>query len=202
MAEAEFTTTTKLPLTRIWDFVAEMDNWARFVTGYQAHEKRSETESLWTLKGDVGVLSRKLVFKVDITEWSIGKRAVFRLKGVNEPMEGEGVFSLESEAGGEPLAAPAAQGGALGSLPCAMLSAEKAREQIKIIRQRVSAPVNMNYFCHTAVEAEPAREAGWKRLEALRLAQRRRVPPRRPPPRRPRRCGSRGVSCGVLPTFT
>jgi nitronate monooxygenase len=55
-----------------------------------------------------------------------------------------------------------AQGGALGSLPCAMLSAEKAREQVSIIRQRVTAPVNMNFFCHTPFEADAAREAGWK----------------------------------------
>jgi nitronate monooxygenase len=60
-----------------------------------------------------------------------------------------------------------AQGGALGSLPCAMISAEKAREQVSIIRQRVSAPINLNFFCHEPVEADPAREAGWKRqLEA------------------------------------
>ena len=50
------------------------------------------------------------------------------------------------------LVIAAAQGGALGSLPCAMLSAEKAREQINIIRQRVSAPLNMNFFCHTPVD--------------------------------------------------
>jgi nitronate monooxygenase len=61
------------------------------------------------------------------------------------------------------LVIAAAQGGALGSLPCAMISAEKAREQISIIRQRVSAPVNMNFFCHKAVDADPAREAGWKK---------------------------------------
>src|SRR5881227_2265747 len=60
-----------------------------------------------------------------------------------------------------------AQGGGLGSLPCAMLSAEKAREQVNIVRQRVTAPVNMNFFCHTPVGADPAREAGWrKRLGA------------------------------------
>jgi nitronate monooxygenase len=60
------------------------------------------------------------------------------------------------------LVVAAAQGGALGSLPCAMLSAEKAREQVNIIRQRVTAPVNMNFFCHTAVEADAKREADWK----------------------------------------
>src|SRR3982074_3891143 len=60
------------------------------------------------------------------------------------------------------LAIAAAQGGALGSLPCAMLAREKAREQVNIIRQRVSAPVNMNFFCHDAVDADPKREASWK----------------------------------------
>ena len=60
------------------------------------------------------------------------------------------------------LVIAASQGGALGSLPCAMLSVEKAREQINIIRQRVSVPVNMNFFCHKAVDADPRREAGWK----------------------------------------
>ena len=60
------------------------------------------------------------------------------------------------------LVIAAAQGGALGSLPCAMLPVEKAREQVNIIRQRVLAPVNMNFFCHQAGDADPQREAGWK----------------------------------------
>jgi nitronate monooxygenase len=60
------------------------------------------------------------------------------------------------------LTIAAAQGGALGSLPCAMLSVEKAREQVNIIRQRVSAPVNMNFLVHRDVDVDPAREAGWK----------------------------------------
>src|SRR3982075_3567020 len=65
------------------------------------------------------------------------------------------------------LVIAAAQGGAPGSLPCAMLSVEKAREQVNIIRQRVSAPVNMNFFCHAAVDADPQREAGWKQRLAF-----------------------------------
>jgi nitronate monooxygenase len=65
------------------------------------------------------------------------------------------------------LVIAAAQGGALGSLPCAMLSVAKAREQVNIVRQRVSAPINMNFFCAKAVDVDPRREAGWKkRLES------------------------------------
>ena len=64
------------------------------------------------------------------------------------------------------LAIAAARGGALGSLPCAMLSVEKAREQINLIRQRVSTPINMNFFCHQAVVPDLKSEARWKqRLE-------------------------------------
>ena len=57
----------------------------------------------------------------------------------------------------------AATGGALPSLPCAMLSPEKVREQVSIVRQRVATPVNLNFFCHTAVEPDPQAELTWRR---------------------------------------
>jgi nitronate monooxygenase len=60
------------------------------------------------------------------------------------------------------IAIAVAQGGGLPSVPCATISPDKAREQIKIIRQRVSAPINLNFFCHTPVEASAASEAKWK----------------------------------------
>jgi nitronate monooxygenase len=60
------------------------------------------------------------------------------------------------------LAIAVAQGGGVPSVPCAMISAEKAREQVKIIRQRVPAPVNLNFFCHEAVDADLARETIWR----------------------------------------
>ncbi|MBR0875280.1 nitronate monooxygenase [Bradyrhizobium tropiciagri] len=60
------------------------------------------------------------------------------------------------------LAIAVAQGGGLASLPCAMLSADKAREQVNIVRQRVAGSVNLNFFCHRAVDADPAREATWR----------------------------------------
>lgn len=57
----------------------------------------------------------------------------------------------------------AAQGGALASLPCAMISVEKAREQVNIFRQRVSAPLNMNFFCHAAVNLTAEQDARWRK---------------------------------------
>ena len=60
------------------------------------------------------------------------------------------------------LVIAAAKGGALGSLPCAMLSAEKVREQVGLIRAKVAAPINLNFFCHTPLADEPQRAVAWR----------------------------------------
>jgi nitronate monooxygenase len=60
------------------------------------------------------------------------------------------------------LAAAVAQAGGLGSLPCAMLDAVTAREQIMQFRARSQAKVNLNFFCHTPPELNNAREARWR----------------------------------------
>lgn len=88
-----------------------MDNWAPLVTGYQAHEQQSETESLWTLKGDIGALARVVRFQVHITEWNGPSRVAFDLKGLNEPLEGGGTFELRTRTSGEAASEPPAPGG-------------------------------------------------------------------------------------------
>jgi carbon monoxide dehydrogenase subunit G len=95
LAEARYTTTTPVPADRVWSFVEDMDQWAGFVMGYQSHQKKSDTESVWTLKGDLGVMARTLTFDVSITEWNGPSRVRFTLRGVNEPMNGEGAFTIE-----------------------------------------------------------------------------------------------------------
>lgn len=95
MAEVEYTTTAKLSVQTIWDFVCEMDNWAPLLTGYQSHEKQSADESVWTLKGNVGSLTRTVKFQVEVTEWAGPERVTFTLKGLNEALEGQGEFHME-----------------------------------------------------------------------------------------------------------
>jgi nitronate monooxygenase len=60
------------------------------------------------------------------------------------------------------LAAAAAEAGALGSLPCAMLNAGQIREQMAKIRARTKNPINLNFFCHAPPELNNAREAKWR----------------------------------------
>ncbi|AZC82628.1 NAD(P)H-dependent flavin oxidoreductase [Pseudomonas chlororaphis] len=56
----------------------------------------------------------------------------------------------------------AAQAGALGSLPCAMLSPEQIRQEVQSIRQATRAPLNLNFFCHQNPTPDPERETRWK----------------------------------------
>jgi nitronate monooxygenase len=60
------------------------------------------------------------------------------------------------------LAAAAAEAGALGSLPCAMLNADQMREQMVKIRARTERPINLNFFCHTPPVLNNEREARWR----------------------------------------
>jgi carbon monoxide dehydrogenase subunit G len=94
MPEVEYVTTMQLQPEQVWDFVKDMNNWAPFLTGYQKHEIESETDSVWTLKGDVGVLSRTVRLKAHVTEWNGPERVSFTLTGINEVVEGDGTLSI------------------------------------------------------------------------------------------------------------
>ncbi len=94
MPEVEYVTTMTLAPERVWEFVRDMNNWAPFLTGYQKHEIESETDSIWTLKGDVGVLSRTVRLKAHVTEWNGPERVSFTLVGLDEVVEGGGTLTI------------------------------------------------------------------------------------------------------------
>lgn len=73
-------------------------------------------------------------------------------------------------ANGSAMAIAVSEAGGLGSLPCAMLDAAKARAEIGVIRQRTARPINVNFFCHEPARPDPQREAAWRaRLTAYYL---------------------------------
>ena len=65
-------------------------------------------------------------------------------------------------AGGSALAAAVSAAGGLGSLPCAMLTGDKMRAEMGVIRQRTDRPFNVNFFCHQPAADEPAAERRWR----------------------------------------
>lgn len=65
-------------------------------------------------------------------------------------------------AGGVELCVAAIEGGALGSLPCAMLSPEQVCSQLAEVRSRAKGLLNLNFFCHTM--PEQVDHGAWRKL--------------------------------------
>lgn len=62
------------------------------------------------------------------------------------------------------LARSVSAAGALGSLGCALLSADAIREAAQAIRQDTARPFNLNFFCHTMESPDPAAKERWKSI--------------------------------------
>jgi nitronate monooxygenase len=95
-------------------------------------------------------------------------------------------------AGGVELCLAASEGGALGSLPCGMLSPEQIREQVAAVRTRTSASLNLNFFCHTM--PAPVDDGGWRAVlrpyyEALSIGE---------PPQSPLRLPFDEAACALV----
>ena len=120
MAEVNYTATISVARAEVWQFVRDMNNWAPLAKGYQSHEVINDRESIWTVKGDIGPISRVTKFRIDITEWIEEEGVTFVMKGLNEPISGQGSIRLkdtESGAGTDIIAnATIEVGGTLGPI--------------------------------------------------------------------------------------
>src|SRR4051812_15663972 len=63
---------------------------------------------------------------------------------------------------GAALAIAVSKAGGLGSLPCAMFTAEAMRKELAAIRAATDRPYNVNFFVHSVPPADPQREAAWR----------------------------------------
>jgi nitronate monooxygenase len=63
---------------------------------------------------------------------------------------------------GSALAIAVCQAGGLGFLPCAMLSPEMVRAEVRTIRGATDRPFGLNFFCHRPPVPKPEREASWR----------------------------------------
>jgi nitronate monooxygenase len=59
------------------------------------------------------------------------------------------------------LALAASNAGALGALPCALLSPDQMRRELQALRAHPAKPYNLNFFCHTPPGHDAEREARW-----------------------------------------
>jgi carbon monoxide dehydrogenase subunit G len=86
-----------LPIMRVWQFLADMNNWAHDMPNYCGHEVESETESTWRLKGELGPLTREMEARVLILEWVEQTRVKFTLEGLYEPFKALGQLGITAE---------------------------------------------------------------------------------------------------------
>jgi nitronate monooxygenase len=63
---------------------------------------------------------------------------------------------------GHALAAAVSNAGALGSLPCAMLTPSGMRDELGALRAATARPFNVNFFCHRPPTPDAQREATWR----------------------------------------
>jgi len=85
-------------------------------------------------------------------------RRFLELVGTEHPI----VQAPMANAGGVELCVAAMKGGALGSVPCAMLTADEVRERVHLVRARAAGPLNLNFFSH---EMPPgAEDSAWRTL--------------------------------------
>lgn len=67
---------------------------------------------------------------------------------------------------GSALAVAVCNAGGLGSVPCAMLSPDALRQELKTIKSQTSRPYNVNFFCHVPPKPDSEREAAWRKILA------------------------------------
>jgi nitronate monooxygenase len=60
------------------------------------------------------------------------------------------------------MAIAVSNAGALGSLPCALLSVEAMRKELEAIKAQTAKPYNVNFFCHASPVPSAEREAAWR----------------------------------------
>ena len=100
MPKVSYTAEMEIQREAVWAFVRDMNNWAPFARGYQGHEVVNDEESVWTVKGEIGPISRVTKFHINITRWVEGETVGFTVKGLNEPVTGEGAIRLSDGSGG------------------------------------------------------------------------------------------------------
>ena len=81
-----------------------------------------------------------------------------RLLGIDLPLIQAPMAGVQGSA----LAVAVCNAGALGSLPCAMLSLQALQGELQALVAQTSRPYNVNFFCHQPPVPDAARQAAWE----------------------------------------
>jgi carbon monoxide dehydrogenase subunit G len=179
MPEIEYSVQIAAPVERVWAYVETLPNWAHLMVGFQKLELVDDRRSIWTLRGNVGILSREVDIQADITLWEPLRRVEFEITGLTERITGEGSFTLagvgdpgaalattdEELAGGQSAAVSGAEPAPLDRRPWyRRLRLAIARFILSRVMSRAGDPSSPAAATDTATGIDPASAAGASQL--------------------------------------
>ncbi|WP_141731581.1 NAD(P)H-dependent flavin oxidoreductase [Oligoflexus tunisiensis] len=83
---------------------------------------------------------------------------IIQLLGIEHPILQAPMAGVQ----GADLALAVARSGGLGSLPCALLTPDRMREEIQRIRSQWNGPFNLNFFCHQPPAYDSEKDKRWR----------------------------------------
>ncbi len=86
------------------------------------------------------------------------KNRLTTLLGIEHPLIQAPMAGVQGSA----LALAVSHSGALGSLPCAMLTPDALIRELQTLQAGTARPVNLNFFCHTQPEPDATRDRSWR----------------------------------------
>ena len=89
------------------------------------------------------------------------KNSLTQLLGTSYPLIQAPMAGVQGSA----MSVAISDAGGLGSLPCAMLTPDALRAELKVLhafRQQTGKPYNVNFFCHTSPAHDATKEAVWR----------------------------------------
>ncbi|GEK30000.1 MAG: SRPBCC family protein [Kurthia sp.] len=95
MASSSHSTTVKASQAEVWNFVSDMEKWAKLVPGYREHTIINDKQSTWKFAGNVGVLKKEVEVQIDITGWEEPTKISFELTGISDKFKGAGSFEAD-----------------------------------------------------------------------------------------------------------
>lgn len=166
MAEIEYTVQVDAPVDRVWAFIENFENWAPFMIGYQKMQIIDDRRSIWTLRGDVGMLAREVDIQVDITGWEPGERVEFSLTGLTERITGSGAMTMSAVQPGEQIVDGVVGGGDGGQSWSKRLQAKIARSVVdRVAKDGEADSAEQDAEPAVAYEGEASRLTGKLQLQ-------------------------------------
>ncbi|WP_418791283.1 CoxG family protein [Phosphitispora sp. TUW77] len=94
MPEIKRETVVPLAISNVWPFIADYNNWAHDMPGYEKHDTISDKESVWHVTGHVGPINKTVPMRVLITEWVNETKVAFTIDAEGLPVSGNGSVNI------------------------------------------------------------------------------------------------------------